>query len=210
LNTEQLANKAFWQEKWTRNSDEEPKWDLQGPHPLLGELIKMIDETSVLKPKSNIYVPGCGRAHNAAHFASLGHRVLAMDIVPEAITRAKTLYQSVENLSFVLGSVFDVANSDEGQTDLIFDRAMLCALDETRRPQFVDAMALRLRTGGLFASIGFAKTGEQVGGPPFAIGIDKISELFSEKFTLVSAEQRQDGSCDDVILEEILNIWRKK
>lgn len=202
-----LGNKDFWQEKWQRPNL--PAWDLKDKHPLLEELIDRAEQANLLPKNSHIFTPGCGRAHNSAYLSTLGHKVTVLDIAPEAIEGAQKLYQTYENMSFNVGDVFSVKENERELYDAVFDRAMLCALDPERRPYFIKTIVERLKPGGIFMSISFSKTHKD-GGPPFAITFKELDQLFSEKFTLASVESRTDGSCDKVIAEEQLIIWRKK
>ncbi|MEZ4742201.1 MAG: methyltransferase domain-containing protein [Bdellovibrionota bacterium] len=207
---EETSTVNFWQEKWLKNPQGQPGWDLGGAHPLFDQILNLAIKQGGLKEKAYIFVPGCGRAHNAAKFAGMGFNVTAMDIVPEAISRAKQCYTKVKNLDLVIGDIFTSSSYESEHYDMIFDRAMLCALPRNLRSTYVEMVFKRLRPGGLFASISFAKVGRDVTGPPYAIGIDELQNLFSDKFDLIAAEHHSEGACDEVILKEIINIWRRR
>jgi thiopurine S-methyltransferase len=206
---ENLTNADFWRQKWLGSQDTIPRWDLKGEHPLLNDLIAAAVVQGRLPSGASIYVPGCGRAHDAWGLSRRGYDVLATDIVPEAVAHAKTLYLPDDHFRVEIGDVFAAGEQLAGQYDAVFDRAMLGALDPSRRLPFVASMTRLLKKGGLFMSIGFGQIVPDKSGPPFAIDIFESERLFSENFSLVMAEHRTDGSVDEVVLEEILNIWRK-
>ena len=204
-----LSNADFWREKWQISKDSLPRWDLKGQHPLLQDLVGEAVAQGKLAPGAKIYVPGCGRAHDAWTLSRLGYKVLATDIAPEAIAHAQKLYPCDADFQVEIGDVFTAGTQFTEQFDAIFDRAMLGALDPGRREPFVESMFKLLKRGGLFVSIGFGQIAADRGGPPFAIDIFESERLFSGNFSLVMAEHRTDGSIDEIVLEEILNIWRK-
>jgi SAM-dependent methyltransferase len=205
---EDLTNAEFWREKWQSSQEVLPRWDLQGEHPLLRELLIAAVAQGRLGTGGKILVPGCGRAHDAWMLSRLGYEVLAIDIAPEAVALGNKLYPNDSRFQLEVGDVFTVGERFTGQHDAVFDRAMLCALNPGRRKQFVASMSQALKTGGLFMSIGFAQIAADRTGPPFGIDTLELQELFSQDFSLVMAEHRKDFA-DEVILEEILNIWRK-
>ncbi len=204
-----LANADFWRDKWRGSNEVMPRWDLGRAHPLLNSLISDARAQGGLKDGARIYVPGCGRAHDAWALSRMGYRVHAVDIIDAAISHAKEIYPPDVNFQVEVGDAFLAGTTFTGMFDAVYDRAMLCALDGPRRKPFVASMEQLLKSGGLFMSIGFNRIKEGHQGPPFAINLFELESLFSPQFTLVLAEQHSDGAIDGVIVEEIVNIWRK-
>jgi thiopurine S-methyltransferase len=89
-----------------------------------------------------------------------------------------------------------------GRFSGVFDRAMLCALVESMRRRYVEAVALTLKKGGIFASIAFAKTREPTVGPPFSISESELKHLFSQSFQIIHLEETVSDACDEKILSE--------
>ena len=195
---------AMWQERWQTNKT---GWDLKGPHPLLDQLLDITATDTVGKLRGDWLIPGCGRAHDAQMIAARGAAaVVAKDLVPEAIHEASKLYGTIPGLFFECGDVCDISGPDVGRFAGVFDRAMLCALGESMRRRYVEAMAAALKKGGVFASIAFAKTSEPTVGPPFSIGESELKQLFSQSFRVIYLEETVSKACDQKILSEWLFV----
>jgi thiopurine S-methyltransferase len=202
--TQALEDQQPWQQRWHM---QKTGWDLGGPHPLLATLLERARLEGELRPQARVYVPGCGRAHEAAFAAQQGYAVMATDFVPAAIDQARQLYGDLEALTLqVEDALVDPAAA---VYDLIIDRAMLCALAPVNRIAYVQACYDRLAPGGLFAGILFAKVGiERDAGPPFACTEAELWDLFRPRFNLVTLESRPAVG-PAVIEAEWLGIWRK-
>lgn len=202
-----MSQMEEWRTRWLKS--DVPAWDLEGPHPLFARLFDDVMKLGQLPHKGRIFVPACGRAHNAAVMSRMGHFVKAQDLVPEAIERSKVLYGDHENLHLEVGDSLKTIEEDKEAYDLVFDRAAMCAMSGETRANYITACKEKIRPGGLFASITFSQTGDDVGGPPFAISTKELYEMFEGDFSLVKMEHSKDGSIDNVIKEEVINIWRK-
>jgi thiopurine S-methyltransferase len=197
-----------WHERWRENKT---AWDLNGPHPLTHELLDLASKLSDASLTGKWMIPGCGRAHDAKElFRANIKEVIAKDLVPKAIEEARALYKSIGGLTFVCGDVTHVANAEESTFDGVFDRAMLCALNGELRMAYVEAMTRCLKSGGIFASIPFAQTGNPESGPPFAITEAELRQLFGSRFEILHLEPRVSPACDQKILKEYLFLAKKR
>lgn len=196
--------KKAWQKRW---QDGTTAWDLGMAHPSMPELLECSHKLSDLQTGAHAYVPGCGRGHEGAFLAKAGFNVIAADFVEEAIAEAKMLYNSQPKLSFKVEDA--LVKQDKESFDLVFDRAMLCALQVANREAYLDAIYHRLKPGGLFLGILFSSLDDQVQkGPPFALSRDELWDLFSPSFSLVYCEQKKAQTLP-MIKSEWLVIWRK-
>ena len=191
---------AMWQERWRTNKT---GWDLKGPHPLSEAVLDVASAGTGGKLHGDWLIPGCGRAHDAQMIVARGAAcVVGKDLVPEAIHEASKLYGKIPGVFFECGDVCQISEPDVGRFAGVFDRAMLCALGESMRRSYVKAVASALKTGGVFASIAFAKTREPTVGPPFTISESELKHLFSESFQIINLEETVSGACDEKILSE--------
>ncbi len=197
----------FWRGKW---QEERQPWDQNGPHPYLEDLLKEAIELAGLESGHHIFVPGCGRAHNAAFMAKSGYQVTACDFVEEALEKAKILYEGVSGLGFSHVDVLNPLKEEQYKYDAIFDRALLCALRPEFRQPFYESCLFRLRPGGLFMSITFTQLDPEVKGPPYCLTIAELQNLFKPGFSLVYGESRENKNEKSAIEQELINVWQKK
>lgn len=200
------SDAQMWQGRWENG---QTGWDLNGPHPLLAQLMNTASRLSKL-PNSRVFIPGCGRAHDGvALVRDFGMKVVAEDIAEGAISAAKALYSKVPELQLRVGNSSACTKEEQGYFGCIYDRAVLCALRPELRPPFVHACAERLAKGGLFSSLPFAETTGPVGsGPPFAISRGELHALFDEKFEVLKLDLAEGGAIDGKILAEWMFVAR--
>lgn len=155
-------------EDWNRIYAEEaqPGWDMDGPTPLIGELLA----EAPLAPGARVAVPGSGFGHDAAELARLGFRVSAFDVAPLAIAGAKARYGGA--VVWRLADWFT-----QGETfDAVFDHTCFVAMEPERRGDYAEATLRALLPGGLWLGVAFHDTGDREG-PPFAIGREAMDAL---------------------------------
>jgi methyl halide transferase len=191
-----------WQQRWDENKT---GWDLGGPHPLLGPLLHGMP-TGWNPAGKKVWVPGCGRAHDGKAFADLGAMVVAADVVPKAITEAKASYDGTRGLEMRVMDCLEPDVDIIGAVDLVFDRAMMCALNGEERRRYVAASRRVLRTGGIFASIVFSKVQSPLSGPPFEMSDLDIREALTRHFENIIISDSYHLRSPSSILEEKL-IW---
>ena len=204
-----VADPQPWRERWQQGTT---GWDLGAPHRLTRELIALARSLGRWpSPPLIVYIPGAGRAHDALEFTHEGCTVVAADFAPEAIAAARHLYAGVAGIQFAVEDVLTVDPIDVARYDVVFDRAMLCALDPPLREAYVRALAQRLKPGGLFLGLPFLRVlRENSGRPPFEISPHTVTGLFAKEFDLVALETRTDGHCDEVIGAEMLAIFQRR
>ncbi|MEY4630098.1 MAG: hypothetical protein RIQ81_218 [Pseudomonadota bacterium] len=224
-------DRSYWSGRW---QNQQTGWDLGGPHEGLARLLRMLDESGVLRELMvpgrplEVYSPGCGRAHDGAAMVAKtvkipeglcanGIHVTATDFAPEAIAAAKEVYGALQSRGLTLrveDARAPVPPAERGKYDIVFDRAMLCALRPELRAAYLDACRDRLRPGGVFLTLPFTKTAvtpdHPVGaGPPFEITIDQLKTLLARhNFNHVASELFAVNRPGTVILEESLAIFR--
>lgn len=202
----QHDSEQFWRTRWQENAT---GWDLNGPHPLFEALL---EELAAFVPWTDLrrwYVPGCGRAHDAAELTKRGAEVVATDIVPKAIEEARLNYSNLKRLDLRVENALRVQEASEIHTyNAIFDRAMLCALSGKERVAYVDACHKRLKVGGWFVSLPFAEVARPENGPPFQVSESELRQLFSHKWAISAITPRRDGAVDAKILAEFIFIAR--
>jgi SAM-dependent methyltransferase len=201
----------MWRERWREGRT---GWDQGGPHRLLSRVVSILKDEGWLSPGRRVLEPGCGRAHNGAALAEMGLVVTAFDVAPEAIDAARAAYAGRPNLTLTTGDALAVSTDWYQAFDLVFDRAVLCALPPEQRRAYVDTCFAHLKPGGLFVSLPFVEVrpGDdgKVAGPPYAVGMAALSELLTPGFAMIHGEEHATPEPRDKIVREMVTIWRRR
>ena len=158
-------------------------------------------------------IPGCGSAWEAAHLATHGWPVTALDFSPTAIARAREVLASAAPQGNFLRGALDLVCDDFFKWQpptapaLIYERAFLCALPRKLWADWVRRVAELLPPGGLLA--GFFFICEQPKGPPFGILPEQLDNLLTPNFTRI-----EDAVVDDSIPvfsgKERWQVWQRR
>lgn len=167
-------DKEFWEARWKTGKT---GWDLGEVSPPLKEFIDQIDDKS-----TKILIPGAGNAYEAKYLLDKGFKnITVVDISESLIEKLKSEFEddaiNLLNLDF-----FDL----NGQFDLILEQTFFCALEPTKRPQYVDKMASLLMSTGLLTGVLFDCEFE--GGPPFGGSEEEYKALFKNTFDIIKME----------------------
>ena len=144
----------------------------------------------LLKKKETlrVLVPGCGSGYEVKLFANLGHDVLAIDFSDAALEAARG---ELGGLSHLVRKA-DFFELEAKPFDLVYERALLCALPRAKWPEWGLRIAQLVRPGGELAGFFYFDDNER--GPPFGVAFSELQALLSPAFVLdedlpVPAEQ---------------------
>lgn len=136
-----------------------------------------------------VLVPGCGRGHDAVllHEAT-GLDVIALDLAPAAIAKARTAYGDREGIRWMEGDFFDHGVAAAYPVSSLFEHTCFCAIDPAQRTDYVEAAWRWLQPAGRVVAVFFLdppprESGEP--GPPFGAERGEIRALFGERFEIV-------------------------
>ena len=163
------ASKEFWHQLYL---EERTNWDLGGPHPQIVALHNQVMSLSQKKELS-VYVPGMGNGHCPAFFQQNCHKVTGVDLSDKAVENAKQKYGSLEKLILKVGNA--ITDSEPNNIDLVYDRAVLCALPHSSQTKYLKKSVERLKSKGMFATILFTKVHNEQG-PPWAISVEDLQK----------------------------------
>lgn len=170
----QVSDPAFWSNLYQSN---EAGWDKGRCAP---PIQRMLHER-VIPAGGQVAVVGCGRGHEALAATQCGYGVTAVDFAPEAIAavreKAATLGLS---LNAVEADVFALAERWPATFDAVIEHTCLCAIDQQRRNEYVNAVHGALKPGGVLLGLLYAHN--RPDGPPYAITERQARELFEAKF----------------------------
>lgn len=166
---------SSWDERWRRA---ETPWDMNAPAPPLVAAVTRGD----LAPPARVLVPGCGAGHDARFLASRGFRVTGVDLAPLALAKARE-FAAKDGVAaeFVEADLFALPPALRG-FDAVWECTCFCAIDPSRRDDYVDAVADALRPGGRLLGLFFAIAPEK--GPPFGTTDAEVRHRFARRFTV--------------------------
>ena len=125
-------------------------WDIGGPTPIFSQWINMQNN-----PLS-ICVLGAGNGWDALNFAEKGHNVTAVDFAESAI---KNIRIGAEELGVKINllhlDIFDLGNLYPTSYDIVLEYTCYCAIDPTRRNDYINIVNLILKQDGKFVAIFF-------------------------------------------------------
>ncbi len=174
IENETLKGTSFWQQKYA--ADEPPRWDLNQHHPALEAILPQIKIN-----KCRILNLGCGRGHDAAFLANLGHVVTGVDFSLVALAQAKTRYGEQTNLKWIHGDA--LGEKPFSPADLIFEHTLFCAISPTQRKKLVQQWKRSLDEQGHLLGIFYVHT--QRNGPPWGASEWELRELLEKDFRLL-------------------------
>ena len=170
-----------WDENYQRGTD---GWDLGRPTPLFQQLLLRQD-----LPPGRIIVLGAGRGHDAREFARYGFQVTAVDFSSRAVQEMQRLASPDAPVEILQHDIFMLPESFNQSFDYVLEYTCFCAIDPTRRAAYADLVARLLKLGGMYIDLAFPLDGRK-GGPPFAVTIKEILDLFQARdFKLISREK---------------------
>jgi SAM-dependent methyltransferase len=189
------ATSGFWDARYAKAKT---PWDYQGvPEQVRGYLSRT--------PVGRVLIPGCGSGYEVVAFRSAGWSVTAIDFSEVAVERAKrTLGADAQHVLF--GDFFK-HEFKEGEFDLIYERAFLCALPPRRWPDYARRMSQLIRPSGKLA--GFFLYGEEHEPPPYPMSEEQARELFEGTFACTHDEPAT-GSVPFFAGRERWQEWTRK
>ena len=194
----------------TRYRTGDTPWEKGGPAPPLMEWI-----LSRGPLPGNVLVPGCGLGYDvrAIAKASPDARVVGLDVAASALERARQFAPSGKE-TYELADIFDLPNALIDSFDWVFEHTCFCAIEPSRRPDYVREIIRALRPEGALLAIFFLNPwdpGEapEGGGPPFPVTRLELDNLFASHFDLVE-EMRPQTAYPGREGREIIRLLRKR
>jgi SAM-dependent methyltransferase len=133
-----------------------------------------------LSPAS-VLVPGCGTGHDARVWAKAGFATTGLDLSPSAIRLSQELTAAAGlSADFRLANFLD--DAPFAQFNWIFEHTLYCAIDPSRRDDYVKALVRWLRPSGQFLAVHYMIRDSN--GPPFGCTQQELMERFAPDFEL--------------------------
>ena len=178
--TKNVNTSIFWNNKYI---NDDYKWDVGYVTPLFVNIEKK------LKRKSCILFPGCGLGHDALYFASKNHYVDALDFSEYAINHLiKKSQEANIEVKTIQCDFFSLDSYYFNKYDYIIEYTFFCAIDPTRRLQYVQKCYQLLKKGGMLKGIFLPLDINTCNNPPYQVTINDIEEIFCDFFDIIVIE----------------------
>ncbi|NVZ69739.1 thiopurine S-methyltransferase [Pseudomonas costantinii] len=187
----------FWQERWARN---QIGFHLPEVNPYLQRYWPQI----ALAEGAKVLVPLCGKSLDVMWLASLGHRVMGVELSEQAVEAffseqsltprisrqgAFNVYRA-DLIEVWCGDFFDLGADALLDCTALYDRAALIALPPLMRAQYAEHLNTLLGSGcqGLLITLDYDQV--KKAGPPFAVSDDEVKVLLGSHWNLSVLEER--------------------
>lgn len=167
-----VSTQEFWQSLYEKGRT---GWDLGGPTPVFSRILA----EGWFQP-GRLIVLGAGRGYDARLFACHGYQVSAVDFAPAAIRELRARNDAQAPVAIVNADIFKLNPILFGRFDYVLEYTFYCAIDPQRRAEYASIVAQLLAPGGRFIGLAFP-TGEQEGGPPYAVDPDELIGLLEAR-----------------------------
>jgi SAM-dependent methyltransferase len=146
-------------------------WDIGRPEPAI---VRLADEGGVA---GTVLDAGCGTGENAIHVASLGLRVLGVDVAETALAKAreKAADRGID-VEFAAADAFELERL--GRTfATVLDCGLFHTLDRTERPEHVASLASVTDHDGTLYVLCFSDRGPETG--PHPVSQEELRAAFN-------------------------------
>ena len=187
----------FWQERWARN---QIGFHLPEVNPYLQRHWPQL----ALAEGAKVLVPLCGKSLDLMWLASLGFRVLGVELSEQAVEaffseqslapritqRGVFKVYQADLIEVWCGDFFALDAQVLADCTALYDRAALIALPPLLRAQYAERLNTLLRPGcqGLLITLDYDQT--QKAGPPFAVTHDEVKVLLGSSWALAVQEEQ--------------------
>lgn len=164
-------DQEFWNERYVNC---QTGWDLGEVSPPIKSYINQLENKNI-----KILIPGAGNAYEADYLLEKGFKnITIIDIAPKLVENLKNKWKHNPNIQIIQGDFFNYS----GKYDLIIEQTFFCAIDPSKRGEYVQKMHELLNQNGRLVGLLFNTYFE--GGPPFGGDKQEYIELFQNKFEL--------------------------
>lgn len=192
-----------WEKAWEEGRT---PWDAGSSPPILEELVRRGD-----LPEGRALVPGAGSGYDVLTLAAEARRVVGLELSGIAIGRFDSLRERAgvppEWARLVRRDFFEFEPDEP--FDLVWDYTFLCAIDPSRRWEWVERMDALLAPDGELVTLIFpVREGDPESGPPYPMSPGLVRDLLEPRFTAVHLEPVQN-SHPARLGREWLGRWRR-
>lgn len=156
-------------------------------------------------PRGSVAVPGCGTGHDVRAWARAGFDAEGFDIAPSAICQCeeRTIAAGLKAKFTLLNFLSD---APPRTFDWFFEHTLFCAINPSRRDEYVQAAVRWLKPGGQFLAVHYMIRDTE--GPPFGVVQEELMERFLPHFELIKGWVPR--SYPNRTGQELMLWWRRK
>ena len=187
----------FWHQRWQQN---QIGFHQSTPTPLLQKHWAAL----ALPVSAKVLVPLCGKSRDIVWLASLGHRVLGVEVNPLAVAQffaehalqpdihdsALGRHHVAGAIEIICGDAFALSAEALADCSAVFDRAALIALPPPMRARYAAELYAKLPDGcrGLLITLEYPQQDRD--GPPFSVQEDEVRSLYAHHWNVDLLERR--------------------
>jgi SAM-dependent methyltransferase len=185
MQTSDVNQAHFWEAIY---QSESPGWDLGEPAPPFVSLLAGPSPP----PPGRIAILGCGTGNDVSLFAAHGFEAVGVDFAPSAIGSAENRLRSANlKAKLIQEDIFNLPSVYHGHFDYVLEHTCFCAIDPSRRQEYVRMVEAILRPTGKFIAL-FYLIPPGVG-PPFGTTEKEIRSLFENAFEVLELRVPTDS-----------------
>jgi len=163
--------KSYWEKRWQEN---QTGWDIGEISTPLKAYFDQLENKNL-----KILIPGCGNAYEAEYLLNKGFtNVYIVEISQLAVDSFLKRCPHFPKDKIIVADFFELKD----QFDLIVEQTFFCAIDPTRRDEYVKQSAQLLKPKAKIIGLLFNRDFE--GGPPFGGNKDEYMKRFSLYFKI--------------------------
>ncbi len=208
---EGLPYDARWEFLYQNGGD---GWELGRAAP---PLARYLSSQLTLRPGQRVLVLGAGRGHEALVLGRMAQsaaaQIVALDIAPSAVAATREavaaagladVVQAVERDLFLRDEAGPLAASSY---DLVVEHCCYCAIDPSRRDEYIQQVARLLKPGGRLIALFYCHS--YPGGPPFGASMPELGAQLSTSFVIDHGEVPIDSILTRATQEWLVDAHRR-
>ena len=174
---ENVNQAQFWQQRYEEDSI---GWDMGQVSPPLKAYIDQLPESA---KEQAILVPGAGNAYEVGYLHEQGFtNVTLVDFASAPIAAFAERYPNFPAKHLICADFFELS-ADQYQFDWVLEQTFFCAINPSRRDEYVAQMAALLKPNGKLVGLLFDKDfGRQE--PPFGGTRAEYQQRFEQRFDI--------------------------
>ncbi|MGP5202575.1 methyltransferase domain-containing protein [Psychrobacter aquimaris] len=174
---ENVNQAEFWQQRYEQDSI---GWDMGQVSPPLKAYIDQLPESA---KEQAILVPGAGNAYEVGYLHEQGFtNVTLVDFAPAPIAAFAERYPDFPAKHLICADFFELS-PEQYQFDWVLEQTFFCAINPSRRDEYVQQMAALLKPNGKLIGLLFDKDfGREE--PPFGGTKAEYQQRFEQHFDI--------------------------